>query len=84
MFEVGKRYEIETKDPIYPDTANYHHCEVVAWDSPLLKLREDDGKEWVLNTASSLFIKAEEEQPISEEKSGELLKEFRNIKVPSR
>jgi hypothetical protein len=60
MFDVGKRYEFEMKHGIERDTLSYHRAEVIAIEGSLLKLRNDDGKEWILNTNSALFIRAEE------------------------
>ena len=74
MFEVGKSYEFELKHGIDHNTLTYEVAEVAAWEYPLVKLRDDVGKEWVLNTASSLFIRAEEIKPADHEAVNELLK----------
>jgi hypothetical protein len=49
------------------DGVTYYRAEVAAIDGSLLRLREDDGREWILNTACSYFVHAEEHQRASSE-----------------
>lgn len=54
MFEVGRRYNFKTVDH---DGYSTWNATVVAVDGSLLKL-EENGKQWIFNTACSRFEQA--------------------------
>lgn len=55
MFEVGARYRINWLEGGQDTSSSFT---VVAWEAPLLKVRQGDDAETVFNTSSSAFLKA--------------------------
>ncbi len=58
MFEIGGEYKIAMTDPTEPDSVTYIYGKVIAYEYPLLKIKEDDGAEKIINVSSPLFIEA--------------------------
>jgi hypothetical protein len=56
VIEVGKRYTFNFKDVIEKDTMLHRRGKVLEYQHPLVKVQDIDGKEHVLNLASSQFI----------------------------
>jgi len=81
MFEIGRRYEFQMSDPLFPGGLTYQRCEVIEYQAPLLKLSSEEGKEWVLNTSSPIFIRAEELAPQSAEGLAKLMASLESLKA---
>jgi len=81
MFEIGKRYEFQMSDPLFPGGITYQRCEVIEYQAPLLKLVNEEGKEWVLNASSPIFIRAEELTSESTEELAKLMASLESLKA---
>lgn len=56
MFEVGKYYNITLGTP---EEYSSNRVKVIAWEAPLLKYEDRDGRAVVMNTSSPWFFTAE-------------------------
>lgn len=59
MFEVGETYRLEWTEG---RDHSYQSGEVIAWESPLLKVRLQSGDR-IINTASANFVSASPVKP---------------------
>jgi len=62
MFKVGEKYDYEMLDAQddkgHPDVNTVHQREVLAVDGPLVQFQDCDGATVIINTHSSIFIRA--------------------------
>jgi hypothetical protein len=60
MFEVGKSYTIRMWEEGEDGTefADYDNCEVVEVSLPLIKFKQAEADEVIINTASPAFVQA--------------------------
>lgn len=64
MFETGEDYRINWLEG---GEVSFSTFTVVAWEAPLLKVKQGDDQETIFNTASSAFLSA---KPGKAEQSG--------------
>jgi hypothetical protein len=64
MFEIGSLYVITTWEGSDDGGVSTQHpwCNMLAYEPPLLKL-ERGGKQWIINTSSPAFVRAELQPP---------------------
>jgi hypothetical protein len=77
VFEIGKIYVISTWEGSEDGglKTDHHGCEVLAYEPPVLKVAQN-GREWIINTASPAFAGAEPEPPRPEKVSFALSPRF--------
>ncbi|MDH3671609.1 MAG: hypothetical protein OES46_10645 [Gammaproteobacteria bacterium] len=60
MFNVGQTYRIRMI--VGGDEQQMFKCQVIEVDGPVIKIRQGDDDEQIINTASSNFVSAEPEK----------------------
>jgi hypothetical protein len=72
MFKVGEKYDFEMLDARddkgNPDVNTMHQREVVAVDGPLVEFRDGNGATVIINTHSSIFVRAKVSRALGESK----------------
>jgi hypothetical protein len=60
MFEIGAQYSVYLWSPGKDggSITGYHRCTVLEVSMPLIKLRQADDREQIVNTASHAFVQA--------------------------